>query len=419
MTTRAALCGLLFALTGCGEDARPLPPLPMGMGGEAGASGGAAGAPESGGAAGTGAASGSGGAGSGGAPVGSLEVVDVPDEPCTATTALPVTVMEPEPLGIVFERAGAIGDRRFAFDSASLAFMTFDSDGSAPSPLVLRDVAALVAHGEGLLALEIDAGGELVATSFDALAVPVGESVKLDGTFTESHALASSPGLALAVWGVEGELRGRLLPADGAPGDLLSFGSQSCGEYGCKPVTLWNGHHFIVIWSRVLNGGMVRASWAAVAENGTIVSTKTLFTDVVFHQIIDAALLPDEGIAVLISEDFPSAAPLLLFTDAFGNGRMPAYRFLGAPEPWGVASHGSDLALVARSDEEQAVFRPLSAAGTPLGAWVCLDDSGPNTNFYPRAAIHSTSSGYGLVVRRTDGSATYLSTNPLGSALTD
>ena len=80
----------------------------------------------------------------------------------------------------------------------------------------------------------------------------------------------------------------------------------------------------------------------------------------------------------------------------------------GASEAWGVTSVGNQLAVVARSLLAQAVLRRFDLQGEPSGGWLQLDDSGVDTAFEPRAALFSDGGAYGLVVRSTDGSASYL-----------
>jgi hypothetical protein len=112
-------------------------------------------------------------------------------------------------------------------------------------------------------------------------------------------------------------------------------------------------------------------------------------------------------IALLLAEGFPPRGVLLQRLDPFGNIAEPAQRLLGAVEPWALASHGSSLAVVARSAADRALLRTFSPSGQASEQWTCLDDNQAGARFAPRAAVFATEGGYGLVVRRTDGSSAY------------
>jgi hypothetical protein len=406
----AAICCALSLASGCGsDDNRPLPPLAGG--GSSNASGGTS----SGGTAGAiDGASGSGGGGS--APTGEPEVLELTSPPCTATDAAAATILEADPLGVAFDRAGVVGDRRYAFDSATLALMTFASDGSATSQLVMADFAA-VAAGDRIDALELDSSGALVASTFDGAGERLRMSAAVAPARTGSHALAVGDDASFAVWREGDDLFGRIIARDGTTSDAVRFGSRSCGDYACRPAVVWNGHAFVIVWSRVASDGTSQLSWAAVDRTGAVLSARRLLERDEYHQLVDMATLDDGGVALLVNEGFPATAPLVLFLDAFGSMRSPTYRLLGAREGFAIASHSSTIAVVARSSDEQAVFRSLTSAGEPLNdGWVCLggtQGTGPDS---PRAAIFGDATGYGVVRREADGSSSFLQINDAGFA---
>jgi hypothetical protein len=339
-------------------------------------------------------------------------IVEVPGGPCQESSAPQRTLLAADAASITFDRAGRVADRYFAFDSASLAFVTFAADGPpgegalALAP-VYADVVALSGDGSGLRALEIGDTGTLVASRFDAQGSRIGASFELDATATTHHALHVAGERALAVWNVAGELRGRPLGADGPEGAAFDFGAASCGDYGCQPFLLGASGRFILVWGRVLHDGTFGISFAAIDPSGAVLSSKPVLASFARYQLLDAALLADESIALLIGEGFPPRGVLLQRLDAFGNIAEPAQRVLGAVEPWALASHGSSLAVVARAAADRAMLRTFSSSKQASEHWTCLDDNLTGTAFAPRAAVFATEAGYGLVVRRTDGSSVY------------
>jgi hypothetical protein len=339
---------------------------------------------------------------------------DVPGAPCTATAASPLALLEAGPLRLTFDRAGSSGERRFAFDSNSLALVTFAPDGTAASSS--RDVVAVTASAAGLSALMLDDSGKLVMGFLDAFGAAVASSIELDGAGTDNHALFAGPEGSLAAWRLDTELKGVVVASDGVTRHPIAFGAGSCGEHGCKPVALAGEQGFTLLWSRVLHNGLSALTWAALGPDGTTISVKTLLASYESYRLVDATPLGDQGLALLLSEGFPDRAPILVFVDPFGAVRVPAHRLLAAVEPWGIASHGDSVALVARSSDEQAMFRTFSGSGEPSSAWSCLDDSVGDSAFSPRAALFAEGEGYGVLARRTDGSAAYLRLDSGGGA---
>lgn len=348
-----------------------------------------------------------------GAPA--IAIVDVPDEACSLTDAQPRVFREPAALELSFDRAGIVGDRRFAFDSSSLALMTFDANGSQPSPVLYADLAAAVGFKEQLVTLELGEQAELVVKSYDAMARPLLGSLELDGPGTGSHALVASPDALLAIWRNQTELRGRLVTPKQPEAPAFDFGAKSCGDYDCIPVALWTGQRFLVIWSRIDSEG-TQLSWAAIDSQGRLLSARNVLGAEQDYRLAGAAQLQLGRLALLLTEGSPAVAPVLAFVDAFGTLEPTLQRFLGATQAWGIASQGDELAIVARSSEAQAVLRPLSGAGEVVSGWVCLDDSGKNTAFEPHAALLADGEAYEAVTRLTDGSAAQLALDAAGLA---
>ncbi len=345
-------------------------------------------------------------------PGAQLAVVDIPAGPCVESDAPHTTLLAADASGITFDRAGRVADRYFAFDSASLAFVTFAADaqpgdGPLASAAGFADVVALSGSDSSLRALEIDDAGKLVASRFDVWGVRGGTSFELDGMGSAHHALLATGERALAAWDVAGELSGRLLGADSPAGAAFDYGAGSCGDHDCRPILLEAPGRFVLLWGRVLHDGTFGISLSVIDPDGVVLSTKPVFASFAEYRLVDAALLADESIALLIAEGFPSRGALLQRLDPGGNIAEPAQRLLGAVEPWAIASHGESLAIVARSATDRALLRTFSTTHTASEQWTCLDDNLAGEAFAPRAAVFGMDHGYGLVMRRLDGSSAF------------
>lgn len=394
---------LIAGLYGCSsDDTRPRgDDLPSnGLGGSPATSG-----PDGGDAPSTG--GGSPDAGSDVSEPAAAQLVEIAGESCVPTSAEPRLIQAADPFGLTFDQAGSSGERHFAFDSGSLAFVTFASDGSGASEPIYQDLAALVGSASGLSGLSIDDAGNLISVAFDEQGISTGASVEVAGPGTESHALA--PGdVTLAVWCVDKELQGSLLEPSGSVRAEVSLGKLSCGDYGARAVALWTPPNFTVLWSRVVHEGTSALSWAVIDTGGSVLASRSLLARAEYHALASATALADGKMALLISEGFPPRGSLLMYLDAFGHPRGPSYRLLGSVEPWSVASGGASVGVTARSSDGRAVFRTISSTGEALSPWVCLDDAAPGTAFSPRAALFPKAAGFGAVVRRSDGAAAYL-----------
>jgi hypothetical protein len=401
---RWSLLVLLAWSAACGEA--PVAPAAPGPSGAAGSSVSQA----DGGEAGEAAVPGAGGGDSSGGGDVSVEIVTVPAaEQCVPATATPTVFMPPEELGLVFDRAGVVGERRYAFDSASLALVTFgDEEGTDSSAMSYGDLIAVAVSGEDLQTLELGDGGELLARAYDGFLVQRDDELRLEEGASQAHALAASDRTLLAVWNSDGELRGSSFSPGGVLGDSFDFGPRSCGDHGCVPRIAWTGERFVVLWMRVEPGGKSVLAWAALSQEGAILATRNVFAAEDHYGLVDAAPLADGRLAILLTLGAPALAPILLFVDEHGVPEPVLQRLEGATEAWSIARSGGGLALVARSTQSQAVLRSFDGAGKVAREWTCLDDSGVDTAFEPRAALFAEGAALGAVVRLTDGSAAYL-----------
>lgn len=399
-----SLLVLLGCSGACGEaPLSPAPPAAAGVAGKSSSEAGTGGAGET-----------MPGAGGGDNAVGGseavVEIVDVPGaEHCTPTAALPDVFMPSEEFGLVFDRAGVVGSRRYAFDGVSLALITFGEAGADASAISFGDLVAVAAFDEDVATLELGADRELLARSYDGFLEQRDGELVLETEATEAHALGASAEGAIAVWSRGGELVGRALVPGGALGEAFDFGQRSCGEHSCVPQVLWTGERFVVLWSRVEADGSSALSWAALTAEGAIIATRNVFAAEDRYGLAGASQLSDGRLAVLLTLGAPALSPILMYVDQHGVPEPKLQRLEGATEAWSIASSDNGVAIAARSSLSQAVLRRFDDAGKVAGDWTCLDDSGIDTAFEPRAALFSEGAGIGAVIRLTDGSAAYLS----------
>jgi hypothetical protein len=346
--------------------------------------------------------------------LGPLVVSDVPDMPCVQTNALPVTVMESEPLLIAYDQAGIVGSRRYAVDTNTLAMLTFDAEGAAVSSIVPNILFAR-STAEGRLAALSSDGHALSLGFFDASGQAADNPAELTNASTGTPTLATGPTSIAAFWESNNSLQGRIAGNDGKLGGSIDFGPESCGVANCTVRAIHNGRGFTVVWSRVLQDERTKTSWADVDNDGNLNIAKPVLVADGRHRIIDLART-ESTLALLIGEGYPTRNPVVVFLDPYGNVMGPARRILGSTEAWGVAMGAGGFAITARLSDGRAALRSLTTSGQAPAPWTCLDDSAPDIGFSSLASIYGEDAGYGLVVRMTDGSAAHVRTDPNGMA---
>lgn len=355
----------------------------------------------------------SGGASPGGA--GGVEVVDVPPSPGGDDAHLditPVVFAPPTAEHFSFDRAGVIGDRYFALDSASLAIMTFGPDGDAPSDVGRDDPLAASGRGSDLVVLQLDAQGELLAATYDASLERGSSDVHLAGSGTGSHAVAGSADQSMALWKDNDELHGLLFDANGAIGDGFDFGPRSCGAHDCAASAVYTGERFVALWSRVNAAGDSMLSWGTIDAKGAALAGRNVLRSETPIHLEDTTPLANGRIAVLLSYGIPAKNPLLVFVDAFGALEDTVHIFQGATAGWTIAHDADSLLISARSNHSQGVIRHLDLKGEPLTDWLVVDDTGLDTAIEPRVALFSDGKDYGAVIHMTEGSSSIVGFDP-------
>ena len=341
-----------------------------------------------------------------------LQVVEVPAGPATALDLTPHVFIPATDAFYVFDRAGVVGKRRFALDTASLALVTFDSDGTAPSSPLLDQPLAAAGRGDELVALELDDKGDLVSVTYDGELKHGTAPRRLAGPGSGAQALASSADQDVAVWSLGSQLEGRLLATQSAIGDGFDYGARSSGDHGCAARALWTGKRFAMLWTRANTGGENLLSWGTIDEQGATLSARNLLSAQTALHLEDVVALSDGRLAVLLTLGSPAQAPLLLFVDEFGTLAGAAHVYQGVTAAWTLASDGTTLLLSARSGQSQGVIRLLDATGEPRSDWLVVDDSAVASNFEPRVAVFTSDQGYAAVVRLTDGSSAVVDLDP-------
>ena len=341
-----------------------------------------------------------------------IDVVDVPSGPAAPLDLTSQVFMPTTEAFYVFDRAGVVGARRFALDTASLALTTFAADGTALSDPLLDDPLAVAARADKLMVLELGDKGELVEVSYDSKLEQATAPLRLAGAGSGAHALASSADQDLAVWSLDARLQGRLLAGRAAVGDGFDFGPRSCGDHDCVARAIWTGERFAILWTRVTSDGESLLSWGTIDEQGAALAARNVLASQTPLRLEDAVTTSDGRLALLLTLGSPAQAPLLLFVDEFGALTGSAHVYQGATAAWTLASDGTTLLLSARSAQSQGVVRLLDTMGEPQSEWLIVDDSAVASDFEPRVALFAAGQNYGAVVRQTDGASAVLSLDP-------
>jgi hypothetical protein len=349
----------------------------------------------------------------GGAGSNVVEVVEEPpgDDAATLETTPQVFLPTTEAF-YVFDRAGAVADRRFALDTASLALVSFDAHGEDPSEVVLDAPLAAAPRGDDLVVLGLDDEQQLITTTYDAKLERKLGHLALASTATGAHAVACTAEKCVAAWSEASALHGLLFDTTGALGDGFDFGVHSCGAYGCRAKVANQDGRFVVVWSRTDATGEGTISWGTIDEQGAALSARNVLHATNVLDVEDVAVLPNGRLAVLVSFGSPAENPLLLFLDRFGDIEPTVHVYSGATAAWTLASDGQSLLVSARSESSQGVVRQLDLHGEPQSDWLIVDDSGTETDFEPRVALFSSAEGLSAVVRMTDGSSATLDLDP-------
>lgn len=349
----------------------------------------------------------------GGAPSHELEIVAVAEggDGAVDVSGTPVFMPATEAF-YVFDQAGAVAERRFALDTASLALVSCDPDGTQTTEPMLDLPLAAAARGDDLVVLQLTADDELVAVSYDSQLEHASKPLSLAGPGTSAQALGGSAAQNLAIWSEGTRLHGQLFSAQGKTGDAFDFGPHSSADHGTAARAVWNGERFVVLWTRLDADEKAVLSWGIIDEQGAPLSAKNLLGSSSPLRLEGAVALDDGRLAALLTVGSPAKNPLLVFVDASGAISHEAHVYAGATAAWSLASDGVGLLLAARSTHSQGVVRWLDSNGAPQSPWLVVDDSALDSNFEPRVALFNASQRYGATVRLTDGSSALLDLDP-------
>lgn len=341
-----------------------------------------------------------GGAGADAAVVGTFTVVDEPNTAC-AKRGGSAQVLYAAPDGggpsstPVIERLTHVGSRRFAGDVEGFVF--FDNDGtnaSASKTSVGTYGTAFASEGSSLGA--VGSSYDLIAYQrYDGLGNATGAAVPLaTGTVRPAGlTLAGGGGVSLALWS-DGRLYAAGVDAAGAAaGPAFTIGLPYTTFLSVAAA--YNGSAFGVVWSVLSTPVDVESWFAVVSPTGVVRAPVRMATTRSVHRFVALAATPT-GYAA--AADVGSSGVHVFPIDAAGVVSGPAHRFVGTSFAWGLVSQGAELGLLVNGTQKEPKFRPLSAAGAPLGDWVCLD-SKPCDD----AALDADGSGYAIVVRTSPG----------------
>jgi hypothetical protein len=342
---------------------------------------------------------------------GSVPAAWVPDAPCVAPGGLAALIAPASSHGPIFQRTGSVGARRFALGPDTLSFMTFEPDGSNASSLTLGP--AVLAGGQEHLTGLVPSLGSIDLQFYDPLAMAFGENITLDATEDGALSLGVGPDNALVLWRSAGSIVGRII-LNGSPGPSVDFGPGSGGTGPAVARIVYNGTDYTVAWSRTLPEALDGTSFARVGLDGKVGAARRAFVSKENHQLVDFVRL-SSGYALLINVGYPTQYFAVAWMNEEGFLVPPLQRLAGSGMGWGLASTGSEFALVGSLADGRAAFRPFDGVGRALGPWVCMDDSTPGSGFVAQAGIEIDAAGYGIVVRLADGSVAYRRTDHLGT----
>jgi hypothetical protein len=348
--------------------------------------------------------------------LGALVTVDVPDTPCAAPGGNAIQLTPAIPGSSAFDSMGVLSGtstRRFAVSSSGLELVTFDPDGSNPSS-ALTGVGAAAGEGSAIDAIVVGDGSSLALQRIDPTGVALGAAQSLTPGPVDSFAVGVGAAQGLAVWTLAGAMTGRLFAVGGGLGAAADLGSDTAGVTTAVTRVVPRGDGFAIVWTRQRTDGRTETLWRSVDSTGAAAAPLTLVLSEGEHSVVAVAPRTTGGIAVLVDEGLLGAVAVPVDDD--GGVVPPAFRFAGTSYGLGIATNGSEMAVMAARDNSSAL-RAIGGDGTPLGPWECLDDGADATLFAPGSAIDSDGAGYATLTSVANGSAAFLREDPTGAGL--
>jgi hypothetical protein len=424
----AALSALVASTAACGDEeprsSRQLgarsnveasPESSSGAGGTGGAGGAGGGTRVGGDQGGEGGEGGEGGQGVQGAlmPLGSIEIVDVPDTGCEKVVGTSVELYPAESNPPAFSVLSRLGDTRVAGGRFAGGFVTWDLHGEDPSaaPKGLDPEYNLIAStGESIDLVTAD-GSAIRFQRYGADEGPIGAPIKLADAGGAGLGIGGDAGSSLVVWWEAASMHALAVDGAGAVKPAFAFGANTPSN-GLRTTVVGASGSFVAVWSAVdAKGTHTRlARLGATAPLGPEIDLTGTSAD---HYLVDAVRTPN-GYAILLNGGSPVLDTYLVLLDDSGAVKGPARHLVGAKFGWDLAVAGSSIGVVAKRADGSAEIRSFDAAGEPLGDWRCLD--APSSQTYDMAAIDADGEGFAIVYRTPEGAEQFVRTNVTGTS---
>jgi|GEM_PF-5325982 len=375
----------------------------VGMGGDGGAV-----------AFGGGGAGGTGGGSAGHGGLGSIAVVDVSDTPCDQLVGTVVQLYPDMSNAPAISMLTTVDGKRLAGGRYMPGFVTFGFDGSAPSALVVGidpdfDLVASEGNTIGLVAAS---GAELRFQRYSSNDTPVGGAVTLGSANGAGVAIAGSlAGGSLVAWADGTTMNARFVDSDGNPAAPFTF-AEGLSTKAIVASMARSGNEFGLAWSAVDNG-VARGRFVRLTTTGAVGSIVELTGDAHQHYLVKLVATLN-GFALLLHSGTLTFDTILVMLDKGGNVVAPARRFVGTKFAMDLAAMGNHLGLLAKRSDGTTEFRLLDLAGTPVGAWKCIDS--PSEDTYDQAGIDADGAGWAIVYRTPGSGEKLVRTNLTGTA---
>jgi hypothetical protein len=384
----------------------------MGGGGTGGNTGGMGGAGGSGGIGGMGSGGAGGGGGAGG--LGTLTIVDVPDTACDQIVGTSVELYSDMSGAPALSRLGRVSGRRVASGRYVPGFVTFDLNGSGPSPAVVGldpdfDITASEGNTIGLVAAD---GTTVQFQRYSSNDGPMGSPVMLGNSLGAGVDISGdAAGASLVVWADAMNMNGRSVDASGSAGAAFTFADGMPTK--SIAVSLARGaQEFALAWSAD-DSGKTHTRFVRITTTGIAGSVVDLTGASSAAYVVKLVAVPS-GYALLVHLGTLSKEVVVVLLDSAGKVTGPAHRFLGTKFAWDLGANGTNLGLVAKRADGSAEFRLLDAKGDASGNWKCLD--APSDDTYDQAGIDADGTGWAIVYRTPGGGEKFVRTNLTGTA---
>ncbi len=357
------------------------------------------------------------------APLGNLATVDEPNVPCVSSGGTKTTLFAATGAGApVATILGNLGTSRVGSAYQLGGFFTFDPSGTNPTYYTeLGSLSMFGSEGTTVGGVAV-VGTSVVYQRYDAQGNTVGSQVTLGSVplIPDGLWLGTGGGTSLAIWSAKGVLSAA--GVDSAGNLAGPAWTLAPSVTGANVAITYAGTHFAVVWSTTPTPTTSAAFFAFADPTGLVQTALSVEAGGTSFNPTALTKTPT-GFALLAQGEGGDNHVYVLPLDPSGKPVPPAHRLLGSDAPWAITSLGTQLGLVASSDDlgsdadmgsREPMFRPLDATGHPLGPWVCLD--GPiSPDQTQDMAIIADTTGYSVVFKSVANEEVLTRINPLGT----